>query len=119
MVYAHALVFTLGASYTLKYDEHVRVDIFYGRLSERGQAWVTVVGSCLLLAPVCIAMLWFSWGYVGASWRVHEGSPQAGGLPGVWLLKSAILLMAVTLLLQGLAGVLRAIEKLTAAPGAE
>ncbi|MCG2633480.1 MAG: TRAP transporter small permease subunit [Gammaproteobacteria bacterium] len=119
VVYAHALVFMLGASYTLKHNEHVRVDVLYGRLGPRGQAWVDLLGTLLLLLPVCLAILILSWGYVADSWGVREGSPQAGGLPGVWLLKSVIPLMAIGLLLQGLAGALRSIDLLRGRLGAE
>ena len=116
VVYAHGLVFMLGAAYTLKHDEHVRVDVFYGRLGPRGQAWVDLLGTLFLLLPVCLAILFLSLDYVANAWRVWESSPQAGGLPGVWLLKSMIPLMAVALLLQGLAGALRAIALLRGSP---
>ena len=101
--YMHALVFLVGAAYTLKYNEHVRVDIFYCRLGRRGQAWVDFIGSLVLLLPVMLFIIWTSWAYVVDSWSVYEGSREAGGLPGIFLLKSAILLMAALLLLQGVA----------------
>lgn len=97
----HALVFMLGAAYTLADDEHVRVDIFYGRLDKRGRAWVNCLGVCFLLVPFCLLILISGWDYVVSAWAVREGSPQAGGLPGVYLLKSIILIMPVLLLLQG------------------
>ncbi|WJW75467.1 TRAP transporter small permease subunit [Thiohalobacter sp. IOR34] len=111
--YLHALVFLLGAAYTLKHEGHVRVDIFYRRLSPRGRALVDLLGTLLLLFPVCGFILWVSWNYVAASWALHEGSREAGGLPGVYLLKSAIPLMAILLLLQGLALALRQLLRLT------
>lgn len=107
--YMHALVFLIGAAYTLKHNEHVRVDIFYCRLGERGRAWVDFVGGLLLLLPVCIFIIWTSWAYVLDSWSVHEGSREAGGLPGVFLLKSAILLMAGLLILQAVAILLKSL----------
>jgi len=103
----HALVFMLGAAYTLADDEHVRVDIIYNRLSERGRAWVNCLGVLLLLVPFCLLILITSWDYVTSAWAVHESSPQAGGLPGVYLLKSVILIMPVLLLLQGLSMLLQ------------
>ncbi len=103
VVYMHALLFMLGASYTLKHDAHVRVDIVYQRLGARSRAWVDLLGSWLLLMPVCIFIGWIAWEYVAASWSVHESSREAGGLPAVFLLKSVILIFAATLLLQGLA----------------
>lgn len=103
VTYMHALVFLLGAAYTLKHDGHVRVDIFYRGMSERRRAWIDLLGTLLLLMPVCLFILWASWDYVAASWALREGSRETSGLPGVYLLKTAIPLMAVLLLLQGLA----------------
>ena len=101
--YLHAAVFMLAAAYTLKHDGHVRVDIIYRKLSPHGQAWVNLSGTVLLLLPVCIFILTSSWDYVAASWSLREGSQEAGGLDAVFLLKTAIPLMAVLLLLQGIA----------------
>ena len=103
----HAVLFLVAAAYTLKYDEHVRVDIFYQKLSVRGRAWIDFMGGLLVLIPVCVFMFWISWVYVIESWRVLESSSETGGLPGVYLLKSVILLMAALLILQGLALILK------------
>ncbi|WP_232023940.1 TRAP transporter small permease subunit [Sulfurivermis fontis] len=116
ITYLHALVFMLGAAYTLRHDGHVRVDIFYRRLSPRGQAWVDLLGSLLLLLPVCVFILWISWDYVAASWSLLEGSRDAGGLPLVYLLKSVIPLMALLLLIQGLGQALRSLLVLRGHP---
>ena len=113
VTYMHALVFMLGAAYTLGEDEHVRVDILYNRFSERGRAWVNCLGILLLLVPFCGLILFTSWDYVASAWSVHEGSPQAGGLAGVYLLKTVILVMPVLLLLQGLAHFLQQLTILT------
>jgi TRAP-type mannitol/chloroaromatic compound transport system permease small subunit len=99
----HALLFMLGAAYTLRHEGHVRVDIFYRRFGARGRAWVDLLGVVVLLAPVTLFIIGVSWEYVASSWRLHEGSREAGGLPGVYLLKSVIPLMALLLLLQGVA----------------
>lgn len=107
VTYMHAALFLIGAAYTLKHEGHVRVDIFYSRFGERGKAWVDLFGSLLLLMPVCIFIFAVSWDYVVQSWELHEGSREAGGLNGVYLLKSLILLMAGLLVLQGLAGAIR------------
>ena len=101
ITYLHAAVFMLGAAYTLKHDGHVRVDIFYQKFSPRTRAWVDLLGTLLLLFPVCLYILFSSLQYVGASWSMLEGSREAGGLDGVFLLKTAIPVMAVLLLLQG------------------
>lgn len=107
VTYMHALVFMLGAAYTLKRNGHVRVDIFYRKFSPRGQALVDLLGTLLLLVPVAGFIFWESWAYVAASWAVLEGSREAGGLPAVFLLKSLIPAFAILLLVQALAGGLR------------
>lgn len=103
VIYLHALVFMLGSAYTLKHDGHVRVDIFYRKLGPRAQAIIELLGTLLLLLPVTVLVALESWDYVASSWALRESSPEAGGLPGVYLLKTSILLMAGALLLQGLA----------------
>ena len=103
----HALVFMLGAAYTLADDEHVRVDIVYNRLSKQSRAWVNCLGVLLLLVPFCLLIMITGWDYVVSAWAVREGSPQAGGLPGVYLLKTVILVMPALLLLQGLSTLLQ------------
>lgn len=107
VTYMHAVLFMLGIAYTLGRDGHVRVDIFYERLSRRGRAWVDLTGTLVLLLPVCILILWLGWDYVAESWRVREGSREAGGIPAVYLLKSLILIMPVLLMAQGLVQALR------------
>ncbi len=110
VVYMHALVFLIGIPYTLKYDGHVRVDIFYSKMSARSKAWVNLLGTLLLLLPVSVFIAWVSWDYVTASWHMHEESGEAGGLPGIYLLKATILLMTVLLLIQGLSQLLQNIS---------
>ncbi len=110
--YLHSLVFLLGAAYTLKHDAHVRVDIFYSRYSERTKAWVELLGHLFILIPVMLFIAWISWPYISDAWAVKESSRDAGGLPGVYLLKSLILLMAGLLIIQALVLVVRAGLKL-------
>ena len=110
--FMHAMVFLVGGAYTLKYNEHVRVDILYSRLGTRGKAWVDLLGSLIILLPVMIFIIWTSWGYVAESWHVHESSRETGGLPGVYLLKSFILIMAILLIVQGLALIMRSLNRL-------
>jgi TRAP-type mannitol/chloroaromatic compound transport system permease small subunit len=112
VIYMHATAFMLGIAFTLKRDEHVRVDIIYTRLPARGRAWVDLCGHLLLLLPLTVTFAWFSIPYAAASWRILEGSPEVGGIPALFLLKSLIPLMAVTVLLQGLAETVRAVNQL-------
>ena len=107
VTFMHAAVFMLGAAYTLRHDGHVRVDIFYRGRSRRRRALVDLVGTLLLLLPTCVFVFWVSWDYVAASWSLFEGSREPGGLPGVFLLKTLIPVMAALLVLQGLAIALR------------
>ena len=105
--YFHAFVFMLGAAYTLKHDGHVRVDIFYRKMSKTKKAWVDLLGTLLLLFPVCLFILITSWDYVFTSWALLEESGEAGGLAYVYILKTALLIMPILHMLQGTAIVLR------------
>ena len=107
VTYMYAILFMLGVAYTLQQDGHVRVDILYQGFSRPGQAWVNLLGTLFLLVPVSVFLLVSSWGYVADAWAVHEGSREAGGLQGVWLLKTLLLIMPVLMLLQGLIWLLR------------
>ena len=89
------------------HNGHVRVDIFYNSGSLRYKAWVNFLGGIFLLLPVSIFILWVSWDYVMSAWAVKEQSGEAGGLPFVYLLKSLILVMGFSVILQGLAEILR------------
>jgi len=113
VTYLHALVFMLGIPYTLNRDRHVRVDIFNRRFNARTRAWVDLLGTLVLLLPVFVTLFWLSLNYVMASWSVLESSPEAGGLPLVFLLKSLLLLMPLLMILQGLAWLLRNLLFLT------
>lgn len=101
IVYMHALVFLLAAGYTLGQDRHVRVDIFYGAATTKRKAQINLFGVLLFLWPVCILIFSVSWQFVVASWKVLEVSPEGSGIPGVFLLKTAILLYAALLFAQG------------------
>ncbi len=116
VTYLHALNFMLGAAFTLKHDGHVRVDIFYQKFGPRGRAWVDLLGTLLLLLPVCLFILLMSWDYVAESWAVLESSGEAGGLPLVFLLKSILIMMPVLLLIQGLILISESIATLRGRP---
>lgn len=105
--YFHAFVFMLGAAYTLKHDGHVRVDIFYRKMTKTKKAWVDLLGTLFLLFPVCLFIFIASWDYVFVSWGLLEESGEAGGLAYVYILKTALLIMPLLLMIQGSAIVLR------------
>ncbi len=97
-----AFIFLMGAGYTLLKDGHVRVDIFYQRLSARSQAWINLIGVLLFLIPGCVMIIATSWGFVASSWVAMEGSPDPGGIPYRFVLKACIPAGFVLVLLQGI-----------------
>ena len=116
VLYCHAALFMLAAGYTLLVDQHVRVDVFYSRLDERGRAWVDLVGTLLLLLPACVAIAAYSWRFAWRSWLILEGPISVGGIPASFLLKSLVPLFAALLLLQGLSLALRSLARMRAHP---
>lgn len=109
VMYMHGMVFMLGIGYTLKHQGHVRVDIFYEKFSTRTKAIVDLLGTVVFLLPLGIFFLLGSLNYVSFSWSLFESSAQPGGLPGIFLLKTLIPLMAALLIIQGLAEIGRSI----------
>lgn len=114
VIWMHAVVFMLGAAYTLHDEEHVRVDVFYRNMSPRRRAWVDLIGVVVFLLPLCAFLAWNSWDFVVQSWRIGESSREPGGLPYPFLplLKSALLLMPLTVSLQGLSLLLKSVRVL-------
>ncbi len=113
VVYMHAVLFMLAAAYTLSDDGHVRVDIFYRSATPRTRALVNLLGSIFLLIPVALMITYSSWNYVASSWRIQEGSIETSGIPGVYLLKTAIPIFGILIAAQGLVMILRSILYLT------
>lgn len=112
VIYLHSALFMLGASCTLFADEHVRVDVFYRRFGERARAWVNALGHAVFTLPLCTLIFSASLGYVGESWAIRERSPEPGGIPAVFLLKTLIPSMAVLLALQALSEIIKSIRLL-------
>lgn len=110
-----ALIFLLGSAYTLKHDEHVRVDILYQSrfVSDKQRAWINILGTLFFLFPFCILILVSGWPFVENAFYYNESSPDPGGLPYRYLLKGSLLLAFGLLILQGLSGLLKNILKLT------
>lgn len=115
VLYLHASVFMLGAGYTLMVNGHVRVDIYYARMTARGQAVIDIFGHLALLGASLVMLLVYSWPSVQRSWAILEGPISVGGIPASFLLKSLIPVFCVLLLLQGLAAFLRDCLKLRSA----
>ena len=109
--YMFAVIVMFGASYTLKKNEHVRVDIVYMTLSERGQVWVDVLGTIVFLLPACAILGWLSWPFFMQSFNVLEVSSNAGGLVR-WPIKLVIPVGFALLGLQGLSELIKRIGML-------
>lgn len=111
----YSLIFLLGAAYTLKHDGHVRVDLVYHKLSPQARAWVNLLGTLFFLIPVSVVIIYtslnskrgFDFSFVGFSWHRLEGSPDPGGLPARYLLKSALPLGFSLLIVQGIGEIIR------------
>jgi len=97
-----AIVFLIGAAYTLKHDRHVRVDVLYMKFKPKIKAWVNLLGSLIFLIPVCLIGIWSSFNFMANSFLIGEGSPDPGGLPARYVLKAVIPFSFLLLLLQGL-----------------
>jgi TRAP-type mannitol/chloroaromatic compound transport system permease small subunit len=106
----YSALFLVGLAYTFKQDGHVRVDIFYDRLSARGKAIVNIFSVLFLLIPFSFCMIYFSLDWVRQSMEFGERSPDPGGLASRWLLKTILPLGFGLLLLQGLAELIRNIQ---------
>lgn len=102
-----ALIFLLGAGYAFKHDRHVRVDLFYTKMSERDQALVNFVGALIFLIPWCLIMIYVSIQYAWQSFIIGETSPDPGGLPARYLIKFAIVGGLFLLLLQAISSLIR------------
>ena len=104
-----SLIFLLGAAYTLIHDDHVRMDLFYQSrfMNDRRRAWINLLGSLLFLLPFCVLIMDSSMSFIEQSFSFREASPDPGGLPYRWILKSAIPLAFFLLFLQGIAEILK------------
>jgi TRAP-type mannitol/chloroaromatic compound transport system permease small subunit len=116
VTWMHAVVFMLGAAYTLHDEEHVRVDIIYGKVSNKKRAWIDLVGVIVFLMPLCLFLAFKAWDFVAASWSLHEASRESGGLPYpmIPLLKTVLIVMPVAVALQGVSLALTSLNTIRA-----
>jgi TRAP-type mannitol/chloroaromatic compound transport system permease small subunit len=96
------LVYLLAAGYTMLYDEHVRIDIVYAKLSPRTKAALDFVLLFVFFFPSALLILYTTWPFVKHSFAVNEGSPDPGGIPARWAYKAVIIVGFVLLILQGI-----------------
>tara|TARA_B100000609_G_C17182889_1_gene418111 strand:+ start:678 stop:1175 length:498 start_codon:yes stop_codon:yes gene_type:complete len=111
VIYLHALVFSVGAAFTLKNDMHVRIDIFYSNYKRDFKKIINILGASLFLIPTCILIFITSWDYVISSILLLESSKEAGGLPILYILKSYILLLCITLFFQAISEIFKNLNR--------
>lgn len=111
--YMFSGMFLLGASYTLKVNEHVRVDIVYGNVSDRGRLWIDTLGLIFFLLPAMAMLAWMTWPFFVESWYRHETSANPGGLIR-WPVK---ILMPIGFAMVSLQGISELIKRIAALLG--
>ena len=113
--YMFAGMVLLGGPYTLKVNEHVRVDLFYSAVSERIRIWIDIIGCLLFLLPICIILTYFTWPWFLESWRIDETSSNAGGLIR-WPVKLILPLGFALMALQGISELIKRVAFLNDYP---
>jgi TRAP-type mannitol/chloroaromatic compound transport system permease small subunit len=109
--YMFAGMVLLGGPYTLKVNEHVRVDLIYSAVSERVRIWIDILGCLLFLLPICLILVYFTWPWFVESWRIDETSSNAGGLVR-WPVKLILPVGFSLMALQGISELIKRIEAL-------
>ncbi len=104
-----AVIFMIGAAFTLKYDKHVRVDVFYTNFTAKRKAWVNLIGTVFFLIPFCVVIISTSVPFVIASYNIMESSADPGGLPYRFIIKATIPIGILLLLLQGISELLKSL----------
>ncbi len=112
-VWLHSFVFMLGAGFTYLANEHVRIDVFYREASKKYKAIVDLLGNIFLLLPFLYIIWKYSYHFVYRSFLMNEVSREAGGMPALYILKSAILWFCIVLFLQLISNVIKSILTLT------
>jgi TRAP-type mannitol/chloroaromatic compound transport system permease small subunit len=109
--YLFAAMVLLGGPYTLKMNEHVRVDLVYGMISERARIWIDIIGGFLFLMPICIILTYFTWPWFVQSFLENEQSSNAGGLVR-WPVKLLLPIGFALMLIQGISEIVKRIASL-------
>ncbi|MGJ8544141.1 MAG: TRAP transporter small permease subunit [Sulfitobacter sp.] len=108
-IWLNGAMFTAVAGFALSRGDHVRVDIFYRPATARTKAIVDMFGSIFFLLPFCTVVYMYSMPFVQRAWGYHEGSANVGGMPGLYILKSFIIVFVALLSLQGIAMIARSL----------
>ena len=102
----------LGGAWTLKLNEHVRVDLLYGAISERARTWIDLLGGLFFLLPLCILLIYYTWPWFMQAWTQNIMSNASGGLPR-WPVRLMLPVGFFVLMLQGIAEIIKCIAALT------
>ena len=108
-VWLHSFIFMLGSGFTYLANEHVRIDVFYREASEKYKAWVNLISNVFLLSPFLYIIWVYSYPFVYRSFLMNEVSREAGGMPALYILKSAILWFCLVLFLQLISNVCKSL----------
>lgn len=111
--FMHSMMFMAVAGYTLKHHGHVSVDVLYDKFSEKTKAWIRLIGSLFCIIPFCLTIIYYGWNFVIESWLILEGSREDGGMPGVFIIKSFILVFGFSLLLQAISLICTSIKEIS------
>lgn len=106
--YLFGAAFMLAAAYTLKQNEHIRIDIFYGTRSRRTQHWIDLFGHVLFLMPFVVLMAWMMVPYAWQAWKIGQVSTNAGGLM-IWPARAILAAGFILLVLQGISEIIKKI----------
>ena len=110
--YMFAAMVLFGAAWTLKVNEHVRVDLVYGMVSDRARMYIDLIGGVLFLMPMCIVLMYFTWPWFVGAWNSGEVSTNAGGLPR-WPVLLVLPVGFGLVALQGVSEIIKCIAALT------
>jgi len=104
--YMFAAIVLLGAPYTLRMNEHVRVDVIYSAAPERVRLWIDILGAMFFLFPICAILIYFTWPWFVDAWRINEVSSNAGGLVR-WPVKLLLPVGFALMILQGISEIIK------------
>ena len=99
-IWIHAIFILLGISYTLKMDNHVRIDLLYRNLNKKKRNLINLIGLIIFAIPLTYILLVNGLDYFTRSYNLNEGSKESGGLPNIYILKFFIFFLGILLLLE-------------------
>ncbi len=92
-------LFLFAGSWCWLENRHVSVDVWYGRASKKSKSKIDLIGHLILALPWIVVVLYATWEYAMYSWKLNEGSPDPGGLPGRYIIKFGVFVAFVFMLL--------------------